>query len=162
MEQLSEQLAVQIDRPFTFTRRPIPIAPDLRPAWKIALLLLILDITSRGGKSSVKRLHVLNWAVRSPAHRASFDQAHDNDSPLFGFRFRFDPILSRAIDLADGEGLVEWVNGNRIQLTPDGRHLAKAIQADKDAMTDERQFLAGLGKRLTEGRVADMISLRGR
>jgi len=41
----------------------MPIAAELRPDWKISTLLLILQISSYGGKSSLKRLHVLNWAI---------------------------------------------------------------------------------------------------
>ena len=52
MAEFDDITAPIINVPFRFKRRPIAIAPDFRKDWKIALLLLILEICSRGGKSS--------------------------------------------------------------------------------------------------------------
>jgi hypothetical protein len=95
-----EGLAAGISTPFTFRRRPMPIAAELRPDWKIATLLLILQISSHAGKSSLKRLHVLNWAVRSARHQKEFERARAQPQSLFGFQVRFEPAFARAIDLA--------------------------------------------------------------
>jgi hypothetical protein len=65
----NERLGREIDIPFRFKRKPMPIAAELRPDWKIATLLLILEVSSHAGKSSLMRLHVLNWAIRSPKYR---------------------------------------------------------------------------------------------
>src|SRR5947209_17455507 len=115
-----KNLTVAKDRSFRFTRRPMAIAAELRPDWKMGAMLLILHLSSRGGKSSLRRLHILNWAIRSPRNQVEFEQVREHQQPLFRFQFRFEPALGRAIDLAVGEGLVEWVGGARIRIAAKG------------------------------------------
>lgn len=161
MAEERDSLAGGIDKPFRFKRRPMPIAAELRPDWKMATLLLILHLSSIGGKSSLKRLHILNWAVRSAKHRDEFNQVRDHLSPLFGFRFRFEPALARAIDLAVGDGLVEWVGGDRLKITTKGKRWIEQIEQDESLLQDERAFLKRMGKTVTETMASEMISLKG-
>ena len=161
MAEERDSLAAGIDKPFRFKRRPMPIAAELRPDWKMATLLLILHLSSIGGKSSLKRLHILNWAVRSARHRAEFEQVRDRLSPLFGFQFRFEPALARAIDLAVGDGLVEWVGGDRLKNTTKGKRWIEQIEKDESLFQDERAFLKRIGKTITESMASEMISLKG-
>jgi hypothetical protein len=69
-----KSLTVGESQSFRFTRRPMAIAAELRPDWKIGAVLLILHLSSHGGKSSLRRLHILNWALRSSKNRAEFEQ----------------------------------------------------------------------------------------
>ena len=48
----------------SFFRRAMPVIPDHRPMYKICLVLLILHECSSGGKSSLIRLHLFNWAFK--------------------------------------------------------------------------------------------------
>jgi hypothetical protein len=157
MSENSNRLGQDINIPFSFRRKPMPIAAELRPNWKVSMLLLILQISSHGGKSSLKRLHLLNWATRSARFRLEFDQSRSNPLPLFGFNVRFEPAFSRAIDLAVGEQLVSWVGGNRLQLTPRGRRWVAEILEDESLMRPERDFLSRVGKSLTEPEAEQML-----
>jgi hypothetical protein len=156
-----EGLSAGINRPFVFRRRPMPIAAELRPDWKIATLLLILEVSSHAGKSSLKRLHVLNWALRSPRHREEFEQTRAHPQPLFGFQFRFEPAFARAVDLAVGDGLVAWVGGDRLQITTRGKRWIDEILKDESILQDELAFLKRIGKTVSESAASSMISLKG-
>lgn len=160
-ESNTKRLGTDIDVPFRFTRRPMPIAAELRPDWKIATLLLILQLSSHAGKSSLKRLHVLNWSIRSPRFRREFEGYLKNPLPLFGLSVRFEPAFSRAIDLAVGEGLVAWVGGNRLQITGKGKAWATDILNDESVMRDERDFLLRIGKSVTEEVAGELFRSRG-
>src|ERR1017187_2281073 len=153
-------LTVEKNQPFRFTRRPMAIAAELRPDWKIGALLLILHLSSRGGKSSLRRLHILNWALRSVKNRAEFEQVREHQQALFSFQFRFEPALGRAINLAVGEKLVEWVGGNRLQITAKGKRWVTEILKDEDVMQEERDFLERIGKSITEPVATEMITVR--
>jgi hypothetical protein len=137
------------------------IAAELRPDWKMGALLLILHLSSRGGRSSLRRLHILNWALRSSKNRAEFEQVREHQQPLFSFQFRFEPALGRAVNLAVGENYVEWVGGNRLQITPKGQRWVKDIIKDETVMQEEREFLARIGKDITEGIATEMITVKG-
>jgi hypothetical protein len=78
MPENNDRIEREIALPFRFTRKPMPIAAELRPDWKMAALLLILQLSSHGGKSSLKRLHILNWAIRSPEFREEFEKVRAN------------------------------------------------------------------------------------
>lgn len=47
------------EQSFRFKRRPMAIAAEFRPDWKMGALLLILHLSSRGEKSSLPRLPIL-------------------------------------------------------------------------------------------------------
>ena len=155
-----KSLTVARDQAFRFTRRPMAIAAELRPDWKIGTLLLILHLSSRGGKSSLRRLHILNWALRSSKNRAEFEQVWEHQQPLFSFQFRFEPALGRAVNLAVGEKYVEWVGGNRLQITAKGQRWVKDILKDESVMQEEREFLERIGKDITEGIATEMITVK--
>ena len=153
-------LTVSEDQSFRFTRRPMAIAAELRPDWKIASLLLILTLSSRGGKSSIRRLHILNWALRSAKNRAEFEQVREHQQPLFSFQFRFEPALGRAITIAVAEKLVDWVGGTRLQMTVKGKRWVTDILGDERVMMEEREFLNRIGKNITETLATEMIKVR--
>jgi hypothetical protein len=136
------------------------IAAELRPDWKIGAVLLILHLSSHGGKSSLRRLHILNWALRSSKNRAEFEQVREHQQPLFSFQFRFEPALGRAINLAVGEKLIEWVGGDRLQITAKGKRWVTEILKDEDVMQEERDFLERIGKSITEPVATEMITVR--
>jgi len=158
---MDESLTVAREQSFRFKRRPMAIAAELRPDWKMGALLLILHLSSRGGRSSLRRLHILNWALRSSKNRAEFEQVREHQQPLFSFQFRFEPALGRAVNLAVGENYVEWVGGNRLQITPKGQRWVKDIIKDETVMQEEREFLARIGKDITEGIATEMITVKG-
>src|SRR5580700_1980079 len=149
---MAEERALTLERThsFRFKRRPMAIAAELRPDWKMGAMLLILHLSSRGGKSSLRRLHILNWALRSARNRAEFEQVREHQQPLFSFQFRFEPALGRAINLAVGEKLVEWVGGDRLQITAKGRRWITDVMKDDSVMYQEREFLSRIGKDITE------------
>ena len=149
-----------IDQPFRFQRRPISVPAESRPPWKLAELLLMLQVSSRGGKSSLKRLHLLNWAVRSPVNRRRFKESRKADLPLFRFAVRFEPAFSRAIDLATGEQLVQWVGGDRIQLSASGTKAAQKILSESGLLQEEREFFVELGKSVTEKEAEYVLGIR--
>ncbi len=155
-----KSITVASDQSLRFKRRPMAIAAELRPDWKIGTMLLILHISSRGGKSSLRRLHILNWALRSSKNRTEFEQVREHHQPLFSFQFRFEPALGRAINLAVGEEYVEWVGGNRLQITSKGQRWVKDILKDKSVMQQEREFLERIGKDITEGIATEMITVK--
>lgn len=162
MADQKPRFSPDFDRPFTFKRRPIPMPAEVRPPWKVAELLLILQLSSRGGKSTLKRLHLLNWAIRSPANRKAFGESRSATSPLLKFNVRFEPAFSRAIDLASGQKLIEWVGGDRVQLSASGTELAQKILEQPNTLEDERTFLLSIGKSVTEKEAEYVLAIRSK
>jgi predicted transcriptional regulator len=59
-----------------------------------------------------------------------------------------------------GEKYVEWVGGNRLQITPKGQRWIKDILKDESVMHEERNFLERIGKDITEGIATEMIKVK--
>ena len=93
-------------RRLRFVRRPSPVLVDHRPLYKIAQLLLVLQMSSRGGKSTLARLHLFNWALkRTDRIQRLVDAA--KAKVLLMTAWGFDPALAIAIRFAIAEELVQ-------------------------------------------------------
>jgi len=146
-----------------FAERPMPLPVDFRPAWRLGLLLLILKICCRGGQSSLERLNVLNWAIRTQGARETFIAFLERRSTPEAILVRFEPGLSRAIDLALGEGLLvrkTTTAGSRLELTARGTGLADETNNHTDCLADEKSFLQRIKKDATEDRIRELLGWR--
>lgn len=150
----------ELDTPFIFRSRPEAIPGDLRPLWRIGMVLLVLHIASRGGKSSFRRLHVLNWAIRTSENRKSLRDMIAGKIAPDTVIVRIEPSLNRAVDLAHGEGLVDRVVGDRICRTQRGQTAATALYKEPSIFVEEKRFLEEFGKTLTEQMVNNLLSGR--
>jgi hypothetical protein len=139
-----------LDVPCVFRERPEPIPADMRPLWRLALVLLALHVGSRGGKSCLLRLHLLNWALQDRRNFEVLLRALSNSGSPGDVLFRVEPALNRVVDIALGERLVERVSGDRIRLTRTGVVAARAIMEREGLMVLQKELLAKLGKSLTE------------
>lgn len=142
---------------FRFSARPIAIPPDLRPVWRMTILVLFLHRCCRQGKSSLKKLHVLNWAIRHPASRQTLLDVLEGRVRPDRAIVRFDPALNRALDLAKGEELVEQVSGDRFQITAKGQLLAEEAMNDSACLTSEKWFMSEVGSKVTEVKINQLL-----
>ncbi|MBW4048798.1 MAG: hypothetical protein HIU89_12985 [Proteobacteria bacterium] len=134
-----------------FERRPSPVLAEHRPMYKIGQVLLILSLASRGGKSSLPRLQLFNWAMKSAKRQEQLVLAVGKkvlQVPAWGF----DPALAIAVRLAIAEGLVAE-NSTGYEISDAGELFVKQILKDADLFGRERLFLSAVGKGLTEGMV---------
>jgi hypothetical protein len=143
----------------SFMRRPSPVVGDLRLTWRLPLLLLTLHLCCRNGQSSHKRLHLLNWAVRSPGGQRQLLSAIEGRRRPQDVIARTDPVLSQVIDYALGEGLLEFPRGDRVKLTTTGRELANSVLEEEACLEAEKAFLGRLGRDVTEDWVDRIMSV---
>ena len=139
---------------FVFRRRPVSLPADLRPGWRIGLVLLLLRLCSRRGRSSLTRLQTLSWAVRTENTRAALRRVLAGVIAPDDIVVRFDPTLNRALDFALGEGLLRRCGGNRIELSPKGVQLADALAQDESAFRSEKGFMQEVRQEFTEALVS--------
>jgi hypothetical protein len=144
------QFIPELDTPFVFNKRPIAIAPDLRPEWRIGVTLLLLKICCRQNRSSYGRLHLLSWAVRTEKTRADFLRTAEGTSQPDTLLVRIEPSLNRAVNLAIGEELLKSVNGDRIELTTKGGVMAEAMLAHEGLFEVEKSFFRRIRSVVTE------------
>jgi hypothetical protein len=144
---------------FVFDLRPSPLPGDMRPEWRIAVLVMALNKCGRGGKMTLKKAHVVNWAVRDEATRETFLRMISGNRQLEDIVVRFDPAFNRALDLAAGEDLVSMekkTTGLIIELLEAGRRLAATLDEHIDCLKVEREFFEAVRK-ISENKIEELL-----
>lgn len=129
----------------------MPVLGDLRPMYKVCQALLILDRTGYGGKCSLVKLHLMNWAIKAQDRVETMTLAArlgEITLPVWGF----DPALSIALQLAYADGLVEPTKTG-FMITAKGKELVGKIMSDGTVMADEKNALILIGRKITEDMV---------
>ena len=146
---------------FSFKRRPTPVPGDLRIAWRVSLILLMLA-ASRSSKASLAKLHILNDAIRSN-QVARLKDATAAGAKILPWNLRVEPAFARAIDFVVGERLATWTKaGGRasLQLTGSGTAAATELERVEDAFELERNIINEHAKKVTETRVSELLGER--
>jgi len=143
--------AVNERRHLLFERRPSPVLVEHRPLYKITQLLLVLQISSRGGKSTLPRLHLFNWALKRSDRIQKLVEA-TRSNVLNMTAWGFDPALAIAIRFAVAEDLVKPTSTG-YQLSDKGKAFITEVLREPDAFANERKLLIQVGKGITEAMV---------
>lgn len=131
----------------------MPIFADYRPLYKIARLLLVLHLSSRGGRSSIIRLQLFNWVLKEDARQELLLKAVDKGSLELSV-WGLDPSLNSAIQFSLAEKLVERCSSG-IVLTELGKNYANEL-IDKEILKEDIIFLKEIGKEITETMVSQI------
>jgi len=158
MATAERELDEALDRPFLFRDRPTSAPSDLRPVWRVPVIVLLVS-QCRGEKATHEQLHVLNWAVRSAGSAELLGEYLAGNIPPERAIVRMEPALDRAAALARGIGLVAWKD-RYWTLTDSGRKLLETLGTEESLLAREKELLNGLPKPLTQSAVA-ALRLRG-
>ena len=158
-QDLSHHLSIpELNTPFLFRARAVDLPADLRPLWRIGIIVLLMKLCCRESKARFRQLHVLNWGVRNKENRELLTQAVTNAVPLDKVLVRIEPSLNRAVDYAVGEGLVERIAGDQLKLTNKGAALADTLQQAKALFQEEKAFMATIKKSVNEKFVGELFA----
>jgi len=156
---MPDPLIPELDVPVIFRQRPISVPGDLRPAWRISVIVLMLRKCCLQGRSSLRRLHVLSWAVRDAQVANALVRAIGGETPPDTVLVRIEPALNRAVDFAIGEGLLRRQSSDRVELTADGKDFAQDILSNTLVLGYEKQFVERIRFTVTEDFVKRMFEL---
>tara|TARA_R110001583_G_scaffold85821_1_gene224850 strand:- start:3202 stop:3663 length:462 start_codon:yes stop_codon:yes gene_type:complete len=135
---------------FYISERKEFISCDLRPTWRISLLLLILRLVGRGNKATRNKIHITNWALKNNEHIDSYLQYTEQKKGKRPF-INLDPAMDKAIDYALYSKLVS-VDNNRVQLTADGIRVANSLNT-LEVFEVEKSIILQLKPALSEEKV---------
>uniref|UniRef100_UPI004040078B hypothetical protein n=1 Tax=Streptomyces sp. DSM 41540 TaxID=3448657 RepID=UPI004040078B len=142
-----------------FRRRNDSIPGDLRISWRLAVLCLLLA-RFRAKTARIEHLHTLWWAIRSEATRDLIIRWFNNKPVPDEIIVRFDPSLTKTIDLAVGQGLVESDSNGVVKLTSTGLAMAQAVGVSDDVLADEKGFLESLPRSISQRAMREMTEWR--
>ncbi|HGS4800661.1 TPA: hypothetical protein ACMDRB_000930 [Vibrio cholerae] len=140
----------------TFNYLGSHLDPELRPLWRISLLILILMKLCSGNKANSKKLQALYSLVASEKKRLFYSS--DSTKQQF-LNIRFDPLVDRAIDLGVGHSLFELDDSKSVVLTAKGSAFGKRVDSDKDIFILEKNFMNNFNKsHFTDKRINSLIT----
>lgn len=134
---------------------------DLRIAWRVSLILLMLG-NSRTNKASIAKLHILNDAIRSNQHEY-LRSAVKGSKLTLPWNLRVEPAFARAIDFVVGEKFAGWTRTSgrsALQLTAAGVSAFNQLLNVDDVLVEEKAILAELARAIPEGAVSNLLGER--
>lgn len=137
-------------------QRESSLPPELRPLWRIATLLLVLS-SSRGKRASLKKLHVINWAIRDALAQNQLLDYLSNSTHPSTVVARFEPALAQALAYGQAEGLWQLVGGKQLQLTDNGKKCADLIEKDSETLIEEKLFVSKLKPLMYENKIESLL-----
>lgn len=134
-----------------FNRKKASVLPEMRPMFKIAKILLILNKCCSGGKGSLLKLHLFNWAMLDDKRMKILQLSSERKEIILGV-WGIDPSLNLALSFAISEGLIVKTKNGMFQLTSKAD---KFIRDSNLSIMFESKELSVIGKRITEKMVED-------
>jgi hypothetical protein len=147
-----------LDGPFALTPRPEPVPGDLRRAWGIALIILILG-NSRGKRASLQKLHFLSHSARMRQTRQEAQEVFSGERPPSDLVVRVEPWLNRALAFAKGANLIELEKGKSAKLTDAGHRVCELLYRHPEMCAEEKAFLEAVGTKATERAVQKIMRM---
>lgn len=124
-----------------FNHRGTPLDPELRPLWRISLLILILSKLCSGNKANSKKIQSLYSLISSEKKRNAYLLYLVGECQSESINIRFDPLVDRAIDIGVGYGFFELDSSKRICLTTKGISFEKRIESDPNLFLIEKNYM---------------------
>lgn len=142
------------DKKMKFIQRPAPVFVEHRPIYKIGQILLILYLSSRGFKSSL-RLQLFNWLIKERVRKDKVILSIKNNK-LDVYAWGFDPALTIALRYAIAEKLIDE-DVDSFKLTNKGVEYCMRILEDETLFEEEKTFLQVVKKSITE-KIVDLAT----
>ncbi len=144
-------------RDIIFDAKASPVPYNYRISYKVSLICLIIGkCCGKRGCSSIK-LQMVNAALCNSTAATELLLIVENPFITETTLIRFDPAISRAINLAIIENLIYRQSNGLYRLTQRGKLLVDAIYQDESLMLFEKSYFLKLSNRLTED-IIDRIS----
>ena len=149
---------VLLDGPFELTARPEPIPGDLRLAWGIALVVLILG-RSRAKRASLQKLHFMAHSARTRTTRDQAKRLFAGTLSSADMVVRVEPWLNRAIAFATAARLISLEHGGHARLTDSGIETFEKISSTEALMVEEKAFINAVARQATEGAIDKIMRM---
>ena len=140
----------------TFINRPIPVPYNYRIVYKISKIILIIGETCKRGGCSTIKLHIVSNAISSNKALKELEKFLEDNTNIVSI-VRFDPALTRAVNYALGEQIIDIQANGKLKLNEKGKKLYEEIMNDNSIMIMEKDSLKNISNKLTEEKINEII-----
>lgn len=133
-----------------FDSKAAAVPYNYRISYKISLICAIIGkCCGKKGCSAVK-LQMINAATISQKAKNELFNLINNPFVMETTIIRFDPAISRAINIALADSIIFRQSNGLYRLSDNGKRLVESIYSDDAIMEEEKQLLSSLPNKLTE------------
>ncbi|MFS1466435.1 MULTISPECIES: hypothetical protein [Vibrio] len=137
----------------SFSRKRTAVLPELRPMYKVGKILMILKLCCSGGKASLLKLHLFNWAMLEEKRMQALLLSSERKELVIGV-WGIDPSLNMALAHAIAEGLLARQSNGAYKLTTKGEDFISGSKL-LTLFEQETGELKVIAKRITEKMVTE-------
>lgn len=140
-----------------FSRKRVPISPEMRPMYRISQIILILYLSSTKQTASLLKLQLFNWGLQNEGrYERLLNLKETSHFPII----RFDPFLNRALNYGVGMGVLSFnEKTGKFSLTEKGEVLAQNI-IKEDVFLEEKKLLNAIKKSLSDAYILRLFKER--
>lgn len=136
----------ELNDPISFRKRKSAIPAEMRPIWKLSMIVYVLKNFGRAGKMSENKLHFFLSIIRDQGKWNALRKLVKEEEIPYDLTVRYDPSVNRALLLAKAEKLVEYKAGGSVALTETGQEFVELILQSEDVFSLEKGFLGAFKK----------------
>ncbi|WP_262177385.1 hypothetical protein [Saccharococcus sp. Marseille-Q5394] len=140
-----------------FSRKRVPISPEMRPIYRISQIILVLHLSSTKQTASLLKLQLFNWGLQNEGRYERLIKLKETSYfPII----HFDPFLNRALTLGVAMGVFSFNDKTgKFSLTEKGEILAQSI-LNEDVFLEEKKFLKTIRKSLSDTYILNLFKER--
>ncbi|WP_339194513.1 hypothetical protein MKY27_09195 [Solibacillus sp. FSL R5-0449] len=140
-----------------FSRKKVPISPELRPMYRISQITLILHLSSTKQTASLLKLQLFNWGMQNHGrYERLLNLKETGNFPIISF----DPFLNRALNYGVAMGVFIFNDSTgKFSLTEKGEVFAQSILKE-DVFLEEKNFLTTIKKSLSDKYILQIFKER--
>lgn len=137
--------------------KPYPISIEMRPLWRISLIIIAIAIVGAEKKYlDVKKVNILVWMLIRKSRWGEYEGyllGRSFDIPLVSV----DTATYKAVEFSIVKEFARLESG-RLYITSSGEELFTVL-SENNIMAEEIEFLSNFGKKLSESKVKGLTGL---
>ncbi len=140
-----------------FKNRPVHISYKYRTIYQVSRLTLIVGITSTIRGCSILKAQVISSALDNEEILRQLDILVNSGGAGFVRGWRYNQLISSAINYSNAEMLTEFSDTGKIVLTEKGRCFFDEIMADSELFSIEKNQLLKIKKKLSDAKLMTIL-----
>lgn len=152
------ELPYEIIEKISFNPRPEPVSANLRPIYRISIILLVLKINCKNHSASLLKIQFFNWVLKSQSLQNFIRNKGSYDSIFSIDIIHLDPMINLSLKYAIAEGLIITTKNLKYKLTDKGNNFINSIiESDEKILSNTMEMLELIGNRVSEVKLKDEL-----
>lgn len=148
------EIPYEVINKISFNHRAEPVPANLRPIFRISIVLLVLKINCKNHSATLLKIQFFNWVLKSESLQKFIREKSSYDSIFSIDIIHLDPMVNLSLKYAIAEGLIATTKNLKYKLTEKGNEFVnKIIESDDRILSSTIEILDLIGNKVSEVRL---------